>query len=112
MEPGKGRVVRRRLGVRHPDVVVVHVEVGGVGGGGDLGDVGGRGLSDVVPVHPSEERMTPEVQDSILSHPDLGGTDQSPHEVLGAVRGLHVGGEVEAGLGRDSYRWVEPGECE
>merc|ERR550532_1814843 len=42
--------------------------------------------------------MTPEVQDSILTHPDLGGTYQSPHEVLGAVRGLHVGGEVEAGL--------------
>ena len=78
-------------------------EVGGVGGRGDLGDVGGRGLCDVVPVHPGEERMTPEVEDSILAHPDLGGADQSPHQVLGAVRGLHIGREVETGLSDDVY---------
>ena len=95
--------MRRGLGVRHPDIVVVHIEVGGVGGGGDLGYVGGRGLRDVVPVHPGEERMTPEVEDSILSHSDLGGTDQPPHQVLGAVRGVHVGGEVKTGLSDDVY---------
>ena len=103
MEPGEGGVVRRGLGVRHPDIVVVHVEVGGVGGGGDLGDVGGRGLRDVVPVHPGEERMTPEVEDSILAHPDLGRAYQSPHQVLGAVRCVHVGGEVKTGLNGEVY---------
>ena len=77
--------MRRRLSVRHPDVVVVYVEVGGVRGGGDLGYIGRGGLCDVVPVHSCEEWMTPEVKDPVLSHPDLGGADQSPHQVLGAV---------------------------
>ena len=103
MKPGEGGVVRRGLGVRHPDIVVVHIEVGGVGGGGDLGYVGGRGLRDVVPVHSGEERMTPEVEDPILPHPDLGGADQSLHQVLGAVGGVHVGGEVKAGLSGEAY---------
>ena len=69
MKPGECRVVRRRLSIRHPDVIIINIKVGGVCGRGDLGYVGSSGLGDVVPVNSSEERMILEIQDPILSHP-------------------------------------------
>ena len=113
MEPSEGGVVAGRLCVGHPDVVIVHVKVGRVRGRGDLGYlvilpllpshlgyVWRRGLSDVIPVDATEVRVRLEVHDAVLAHPDVGGADESLHEVLGAVAGVHVRGEVEAVLGR------------
>ena len=61
--------MRRRLSIRHPDVIIINIKVGGVCGRGDLGYVGSSGLGDVVPVNSSEERMILEIQDPVLSHP-------------------------------------------
>ncbi len=44
-------------------IVLYGVKVAGVGGAGELGDIRGRGVADVLPLHPLKERVLLEVLD-------------------------------------------------
>lgn len=63
--------------------VVVHIEVGGVGGGRHVGNVGGLQGSDVVPVNPVEERVVLEIRDPVQSEPAFPGAEQPLDQILG-----------------------------